>query len=130
MNKRLYFIFAIWLFIVINSYLIIAAGNKNGIEISNKLLTLKVDLKEETKLQEAVDAGHEPWRLEAIDVAYEAIISNVDKNAKYENCTLLSETQDKALIRYKGSKTYLITVKKLVKPNKNGIWTATEIGDE
>jgi hypothetical protein len=129
MNRRLYFILTISVFIVINCPFLYAAANENGIELSNnKKLILKVDLKKETKLQEEVDAGHEPWRLEAIDVAYEAIIRNVDKNAEYENCSLLSETQNEALIKFKGEKTYLVTVKKLAKPNKkNRIWTAVEI---
>jgi len=94
----------------------------------NKKIELKIDLKEENTIQNEVDDGHQPWRLAAVDVAYEAIVSNIDNNALYENCKLVSETNNEATIKYSVKKEYLVIVKKIVRPNNvTGIWTAISI---
>ena len=90
-----------------------------------KRIQLSVSLEEEKKLQAQVDNGHQPWRLEPIDVAHATLLSIVDKNIGYKSCGLITETGAEATVKCEGTKTYLVHLKRMV--HREGIWTATEI---
>ncbi len=98
---------------------------ENQITANNQVIKLIVDLKKEKELQQEVDKGHQPWRLEPIDVAHVTLIATIDKNIAYENCTLTSETSSESIVKCKGVKTYIVYLKRLVR--ENGIWTAVQI---
>jgi len=91
---------------------------------SKKIFKLDVKLEEQKRLQSEVDNGHQPWRLEPLDVAF-AALTDIDKNIKYENCNLNSKTNSKAEVICKGTKSYLINLKRMVR--SDGIWTAISI---
>jgi hypothetical protein len=99
-------------------------SSESQIATDSQVIKLTVDLKKEKKLQQEVDKGHQPWRLEPIDVAY-ATISTTDKKVAYENCTLISETSNESVVRCKGEKMYVVYLKRLVR--EHGIWTAVQI---
>ncbi|MEW6715769.1 MAG: hypothetical protein AB1306_11885 [Nitrospirota bacterium] len=87
---------------------------------------LRVDLKEEKELQDAVDKGHQPWRQVPIDVAHAALLANnIDRSIRYENCELASEADNEAIVKCKDEKTYRVYLKRLIRPK--GIWTAIEV---
>lgn len=89
-------------------------------------MKLSVDLEEEKKLQLAVDRGHQPWRLLPIDVAYAALLANnIGGDILHENCSLVSEADNVAIVKCRGARSYIVHLKRLVKPG--GIWTATDI---
>ena len=90
-----------------------------------KRIQLSVSLEEEKKLQAQVDNGHQPWRLEPIDVAHATLLSLVDKNIDYKKCALITQAESGAMVRCEGTKTYLVHLKRMVR--REGIWTATEI---
>jgi hypothetical protein len=93
-----------------------------------RLINLKVDFEKEKEIQLQVDNGHQPWRLEASDVAYVAVRTNVDKSINYKNCSLKSETSNEAKVLCKGASDYLVNLKRLIRPDRpDGIWTAISI---
>jgi hypothetical protein len=98
---------------------------QNVIKDSLKIITLKVDLENEKELQEEVDKGHQPWRLEPIDVAQIALQDFLHEDVDYEKCTLQSESKDEAIVVYEAAKLYKVKLKRLVNPQ--GIWTPIEI---
>jgi hypothetical protein len=117
------------LFILLSIFIIVVnySGNVESINDNlkdSKKIELKIDLTDEKKLQTEVDNGHQPWRLEPIDVAYVAL-SNIDKNVIYEDCHLIYEKDIEAKVKCKNSKNYLVYLKKLIRPD--GIWTAISI---
>lgn len=91
---------------------------------TKKTIDLKVDLDEQKKLQTEVDNGHQPWRLEPVDVAFAALVT-IDKNIDYSNCQLNTAKNIEAEVICKGTKKYRVYLRRMVKPN--GIWTATVI---
>jgi hypothetical protein len=91
---------------------------------TKNIVKVDVNLEEQKRLQAEVDNGHQPWRLETLDVAF-AALTDIDKSIKYENCNLSSKTNNKAYVVCKGTKSYLVNLKRIVKPN--GIWTAVSI---
>jgi hypothetical protein len=94
---------------------------------SKKIFKLDVKLEEQKRLQSEVDNGHQPWRLEPLDVAF-AALTGIDKNIKYENCNLGSKTNSKAEVICKGTKRYLINLKRMIR--SDGIWTAISIEEK
>lgn len=87
-------------------------------------IDLPIDLAEEKKIQAEVDTGHQPWRLEAVDVAYTALV-NIDKRIDYKNCHIIVEENSEAKVECKNENNYHILLKRLVR--SNGIWTAVLI---
>jgi len=94
---------------------------------TKKRIELKVNLKEQRELQNAVDNGHQPWRLDPIFVAYVEAGPNVDKSLKCEDCRIKSERNAEAEVTCKGVKNYIVELKRLIKPAPDGIWTAISI---
>jgi hypothetical protein len=92
-----------------------------------KIIELKVDLKKERELQESVDEGHQPWRLEPISVAAVEVGTNVTGTMRVEDCRIKSEKDIDAEVECKSDKNYVVTLKKLVRPTRDGIWTALSI---
>jgi hypothetical protein len=90
----------------------------------NKVIELKVSLDKERELQAEVDNGHQPWRLNPIDVAV-ATLLKIDKTIDIENCTLISSTEEDSKVKCDGTKSYFVNLKRLTKPF--GIWTAVSI---
>ena len=87
-----------------------------------KVVKVDVNLEEQKKLQAEVDNGHQSWRLDPIDVAFASLIG---KNVKHENCSLSSQTNSKAEVICKGTKNYLVNLKRMIRAD--GIWTAVSI---
>lgn len=90
-----------------------------------KRITVPFDLEQEKQLQSEVDKGHQPWRLEPLDVAHVALLTNINVDVPVEKCTLSSVANRKADVKCKDSKNYTVRLKQLIHPK--GIWTATEI---
>lgn len=99
-------------------------STESQITTNNQVIKLTVDLNKEKELQQEVDKGHQPWRLEPLDVAY-ATIPTTDKKVAYKNCTLEFEANNEAVVKCKGEKMYVVYLKQLVR--KHGIWTAVQI---
>ncbi len=117
------------LFILLSILILVVNCSGNVESINNNLkgskkIEFKIDLTDEKKLQTEVDNGHQPWRLEPIDVAY-ASLSNIDKNITYKDCHLIYEKDIEAKVKCKNSKNYLIYLKRLIRPD--GIWTTISI---
>lgn len=126
--SKLYILLAIAAVMLINCYSSVLGSDKENIfkcQVDKKI-ELHPDLVLEEKLQAEVDAGHQPWRLEAIDVAYETIKNDSFPDVKYENCILVSEMDCEAIVKCKSKQNYFVNLKRIVKPNK-GIWTAISI---
>jgi hypothetical protein len=111
------------------AFLDLVYGNDHVADCQNGTLTkriiMKIDLVKEKQLQTEVDKGHQPWRLEPVNVAYAAVAS-IDNNVKHKKCQLATETDYEAFVSCKNVKIYLVRLKKLTRI-KNGIWTATDI---
>lgn len=124
MNKRTFFILITILVITFPSC---TAGLETETQKDVKTIKLNINLDEEKKLQTEVDNGHQPWRLEPIDVAYAIVIAKADKNVVYENCSPISiaNTEAKVVCKSKGAKKYFVNLKRIVRPD--GIWTAISI---
>lgn len=104
-------------------------GSPNSPELKkSKVLQIPVNLNNEKQLQEAVDEGHQPRRLNPVDVAHTAIISLVDKEMEYGNLKLITEKKTEAFVETIEGKRYRISLKRMVRPD--GIWTATRIEEE
>jgi len=88
-------------------------------------IQIKINLEEEKRIQAAVDKGHQPWRLEPIDVAYVALTAAINEKIEYETCSLISETSKDAIVTCKSKKTFTVHLKRIVR--EKGIWTATVI---
>ena len=91
----------------------------------SRQIVIPVNLNSEKELQLEVDKGHQPWRLEPTDVAQAELITDLDKNIKYDDCHLQSESDFEAIVVCKDSKIYSVYLKRLIR--KKGIWTVTEI---
>ncbi len=98
-----------------------------SVKSDREIIKLKVDLGNETKLQEQVDQGHQPWRLEPTFVAAVAVRTDATGTVKVEDCRIKSEKDIEAEVECKSDKNYVVTLKKLVRPTRGGIWTAVEI---
>ncbi len=88
-------------------------------------ITLPLDLEKEKQLQAEVDKGHQPWRLEPVEVAHSAIIASLNTTVPIEKCSLLSKTDHEAIVTCTESKSFTVTLRQLIRPK--GIWTATDI---
>lgn len=76
-------------------------------------------------MQLEVDKGHQPWRLDPIAVAHAVLIAGIDNNIAYNNCQLISETDNEAQVKCKSNKNYIVGLKRLIQTK--GIWTAAYI---
>jgi hypothetical protein len=94
---------------------------------NREIIELKVDLRKERELQEAVDEGHQPWRLEPISVAAAALAKNIGGTMKFESCRIKSEKDIEAEVECKSNNNYVVTLKRLVRPTRDGVWTAVKI---
>jgi len=90
-----------------------------------KRITVPFELEKEKQLQSEVDKGHQPWRLEPLDVAHVALLANIHIEVPVERCALSSVANREAVVKCKDSKNYTLRLKQLIRPK--GIWTATEI---
>ncbi len=100
-------------------------GSSKYISAHTKKIRLKVNVDSERQLQAEVDKGHQPWRLNAVDVAA-ATLSHFEKqDIATDACVLESTTEQEAIVKYVGRHLYRVRLKRLVKPK--GIWTAVEI---
>ncbi len=88
-------------------------------------IALPVDIEKEKRLQAEVDNGHQPWRLEPVAVAHADLISTIKAKVPFEKCKLSSESANEAVVQCSETKSYIIKLKRLVRPK--GIWTATEL---
>ena len=83
-------------------------------------------MEKERELQKSVDEGHQPWRLNPADVAYESIVATIDKNIKYEKCSLITQSDDEAIVQCAGiQNNYKVYLKRFF--GKKSIWTAMKI---
>lgn len=60
-----------------------------------------------------------------MDVAHAALLATMDKDLDYRSCNLSIETAIDAVVKCQGTRTYVVRLKRMVRPE--GIWTATEI---
>lgn len=84
-----------------------------------------IDLEAERKVQSDVDKGHQPWRLDPVDVAYATIIT-MNSDLKYEKCHLASfDALTAQVVCTDTNNKYIILLKRLIKPK--GIWTVMSL---
>lgn len=86
----------------------------------------EIDLKKERELQESVDQGHQPWRLDAVSVAHAAVVA-VDRTVKFEDCNVTCYGNIEADVLCKGTKEYIVKLRKLIRQTQDGIWTVVSI---
>ena len=88
-------------------------------------MKINIDFDREKQFQSAADQGFKPWKNNAKDVAEECIIGK-GIGAPVET-KIISENETMAVVSVTTKKegVFLVTLKKLVKPD--GIWTATEV---
>ena len=91
-------------------------------------IKLKVDLRNEQKLQKAVDNGHQPWRLDPLEVACVSLKGYLKKGIKKDQCFLINKSDDTVFVEYRDIKKYTVQLKRIVR--RDGIWTAEEIDTE
>lgn len=104
----------------------ISTVQKDAKGITNERIKLNIDLDSERKLQTAVDKGHQPWRLEPVDVALAALKANSAADVKYDNCSIIAVTAIDAIVECKTvSQHFAVYLKRLIR--KKGIWSAMEI---
>ena len=89
-----------------------------------EVIMLKVDVEEEKRLQQEVDKGHQPWRLETISVALAAVAS-IDESVDESKCTEVGRGESEASVLCNGKARYLVKLKRIVR--SDGIWTAESI---
>ena len=83
-------------------------------------------LDKELKLQKEAGEGHQPWRLNPIDVARAAVISYANKNIESNKCFMMTQKNDEATAQCNSlNVNYRVYLKKFF--GKNSIWTATKI---
>lgn len=95
-----------------------------SINADKKTIELPIDLAKEEKIQVEVDNGHQPWRLEPLDVAYTAL-TTIDEKVDYKNCRLITKENTETTVECKNENKYHVFLKRLVRPN--GIWTAVSV---
>jgi hypothetical protein len=120
MNKKIFSFLVVLSLLICFNNIAPCESNTNH----KKKFKVDVNLEEQKRLQSEVDNGHQPWRLEPIDVAL-ASLTDIDKNIKYENCKLGSKTNSKADVICRGAKHYLVNLKRMIR--SDGIWTAVSI---
>jgi len=94
-------------------------------QTSRRAIRIKIDMKSQRQLQREVDDGHQPWRLEPIDVAVASIAVHGHEDVDAERCSLVLQKKAEATVACRGRSGFVVKLKRLVKPN--GIWTAVEI---
>jgi hypothetical protein len=128
----------IFIFSIIVIGLIISVNNTESIgrqndfapkSISNdhktkKTIKLNVDLEEQKKLQAEVDNGHQPWRLEPVDVAFKELFT-IDRNIDYKKCRTDIIENSEAVVTCKSARKYYVNLKKMIR--SDGIWTAISV---
>ncbi|MDA8078293.1 MAG: hypothetical protein M0Z79_05075 [Nitrospiraceae bacterium] len=83
-------------------------------------------IEEERELQKSVDNGHQPWRLNPVDVAHQSVITNADKTVKYDKCSLITQKDEEAIVQCgSAKKNFKVHLKRFF--GKKSIWTATQI---
>jgi hypothetical protein len=90
-----------------------------------KKIRIKVNVESERQLQAEVDKGHQPWRLNAVDVAAATLSRFEKQDIPTDACILESTTEEEARVKYVGRHIYHVRLRRLVKPK--GIWTVVEI---
>ena len=129
MNRKgsLLLILCITIFAWVSASYAADAGGSAKSQSKPQIIKLKVDIKHEKELQAFIDEGHQPWRQEAVDVAYVSLSGINDNSIKYEDCRSISASRTKARVECRGKKKYLVTLRRLVKTTPSGIWTAISI---
>lgn len=90
-----------------------------------QVIKIPVRIKEEREIQKAVDDGHQPWRLLALDVAYSVLAAHKITVSQKE-CKLEKEEKVSAVASCnRGRSTYRVLLERLVRTD--GIWTAKTI---
>lgn len=91
-----------------------------------------VDLKAELGDQRNVDAGHSPWKLDAVFVSQVFVSLKIspegikgDYPVKYEDFKVIKNTGTEAVVEVTGSKTPIrrVYLKKLIRKDVTGVWT-------
>ncbi len=89
-----------------------------------RAVKLRIDMVREERMQREVLAGHQPWRMEAVSVAYVAVML-LDKSVREEKCSLIHREPTEAKVECRDSSSYVVSLSKLF--GEDGIWTAIEI---
>lgn len=91
-----------------------------------------VDLQAEQNDQKNADAGHSPWKLDAVFVSQVFISLKIspegikgDYPIKYEDIKVIRNTGTEAVVEASGNKTPVrrVYLKKLIRKDATGIWT-------
>jgi hypothetical protein len=87
------------------------------------IIKMEIDMAKERDLQAAVSQGHQPWRLDPVDVAFSEAAN--DPKVTYESCSLVNQNPLDAEVKCTGTHIYFIQLKRLLTPD--GIWTVISI---
>src|ERR1043166_6801310 len=91
-----------------------------------QIVTPRIDIEDLQKLQESVDEGHQPWRLDPVMVACSEIAFPEATRTCWRESRVESPSSTEAVVTFSAeSGHYVIYLQSLVRPD--GIWTATRI---
>lgn len=99
---------------------------------TNPQIVVTVDLETEKNIQQQVDQGHQPWRLNPIEVAMEFLFSKISQREKdssfpikMDELKTIQMGKSEAIVEVSGDKTpiRIIYLKQLVKQDDTGIWS-------
>jgi hypothetical protein len=93
------------------------------------VIELSYDREQEMCLQECVDQGHQPWRLDPAIVASVALREEFGEEIEFDRCrcAAIRYTDNGIVVTCEGSKTYQVLLRQLVREDDYGIWTAVRI---
>ncbi len=91
---------------------------------SKQVIRPKVDIGEVLRLQQSVNQGHQPWRLDPVMVAG-VYLRTLDPEIKDYDCKLENLNENKATVSCDKGKRYLVILETLI--SHDGIWTVTEV---
>lgn len=99
--------------------------NSQNAHTASKTIAIDIDIGEQQKLQDEVDKGHQPWRLDPVMVS-ESYCEGYKKDNSSFDCTMITLEEREATVICEGDKEkYIVHLKRLVK--KDGIWTITSV---
>jgi hypothetical protein len=111
--------------LVIAILLFLAASNAAH-ATQTKIVRPRIDIEDLKKLQQSVDEGHQPWRLDAVAVACSELAFPESAETCYRDSRVESPSETEAIVTFPAaSNYYVVYLQRLVRPD--GIWTATRI---
>ncbi len=123
MNRQFVMVFLLGGLLIFWSSSVMCGNHEDNL---TRKYNIPFDMNDLNQLQQSVDEGHQPWRLDPVDAAPVESSSYTHEHIDPDNCELISESEADASVKCQGKRTYIVHLKKLVKI-QYGIWTATSV---